>query len=212
MDPPLWAREQIPEYRMKTLDIPYQKKVHISANSRKSDAHTFLGFSRTSPWAISERVSINSMHYSEMPFDRLKLVIQNKRQGKLSQSVVLLCDSAWPHTVACTVQTLQQLHSEIPEHLSYDPDLDLPDCHSFWPLICALKCCHFATNHKLKETVHIWLVTQLKTFFSEGIERILHCWTKCVEKQGSVLKIIHFQVLYCYGNFNNYTEDTFWYT
>jgi hypothetical protein len=35
----------------------------------------------------------------------------------------------------------------------------------------------------VKEAVHAWLAAQLKTFFSEGIRKLVQQWTKCVEKQ-----------------------------
>jgi hypothetical protein len=42
-----------------------------------------------------------------------------------------------------------------------------------------------ASDHVLKEAVHMWLATWLKTFFSESIQKFVQCWTKqgdCVEK------------------------------
>jgi hypothetical protein len=37
------------EYGMETPNIPYQKEVQISANSRENDVYIFLIFSRTGP-------------------------------------------------------------------------------------------------------------------------------------------------------------------
>jgi hypothetical protein len=38
-----------------------------------------------------------------------------------------------------------------------------------------------------------------KTFFSEGIQKFVHCWTKCVEK-------LYLRIVYCYIiNFNSYS-------
>jgi len=34
----------------------------------------------------------------------------------------------------------------------------------------------------VKKAVHDWLAAQPKTFFSEGIQKLLECWNKCVAK------------------------------
>jgi hypothetical protein len=48
--------------------------------------------------------------------------------------------------------------------------------------------------------VHTWLAAHLKTFFSEGIPpKPVQLWTKCIEKQGTMLKndAILASVLFC---------------
>jgi len=34
----------------------------------------------------------------------------------------------------------------------------------------------------VKEAVHEWLAAQAKTFFSEGIHKLLEHWNKCIAK------------------------------
>jgi hypothetical protein len=36
----------------------------------------------------------------------------------------------------------------------------------------------------LREVVHKWLDDQPKTFFLEGIGKLVDRWTKCIEKEG----------------------------
>jgi hypothetical protein len=36
--------------------------------------------------------------------------------------------------------------------------------------------------------VHVRLVTQPKTFLSEGIQKLVSCWTKCVAKEGDYVE------------------------
>jgi hypothetical protein len=39
-------------------------------------------------------------------------------------------------------------------------------------------------DKEVQEAVHKWLRDQLKAFFSEGICKLVDCWTKCIEKEG----------------------------
>jgi hypothetical protein len=44
------------------------------------------------------------------------------------------------------------------------------------------------SDQEVKEAVHAWLTAQPKTFFSEGIRKLVQRWTKCVEKQGGYVE------------------------
>jgi hypothetical protein len=55
-------------------------------------------------------------------------------RGRLSQGVLLLHDSARPHSAARTKETLQELKYEALDHLTYSPDIAPPDFHLFGPL------------------------------------------------------------------------------
>jgi len=39
----------------------------------------------------------------------------------------------------------------------------------------------------VKEAVHEWLAAQPNTFFSEGIQKLLERWNKCIAKHGEKL-------------------------
>jgi len=47
-----------------------------------------------------------------------------------------------------------------------------------------LRCRRFTTVQQLHVTVHVWLVCQPKTFYSEAIREIVRWWTECIVKQG----------------------------
>jgi hypothetical protein len=136
------------------------QKVQISLNSKKSDTLTMLGFLRTKSWNIIRNGVWQTAHYSEMLHDKLKLVIQNKYQGQLSQGIMLLHDNTCPCTAAHTVQTLQQLHFEVLEHTLYSPDLVLSDCHLFGPLKNAFRSCHFSIC-----IIYTYLCVSVKTLY-----------------------------------------------
>jgi hypothetical protein len=81
-------------------------------------------------------------------------------------------------------EILRHLNFEVLKHPPYSSDLAPSDYHLFGPLKDALRGCHFASDQQVKEVVHAWLVTQSKTFFSEGTQKLVSGWTKCVAKEG----------------------------
>jgi hypothetical protein len=73
------------------------------------------------------------------------------------------------HTLAATIETIQETKFEFLPHPAYSPDLSLSDYHIFRPLSDAL-CKHQVSNREeVKDMVHIWLHVQPKTFFTGGI-------------------------------------------
>jgi hypothetical protein len=88
---------------------------------------------------------------------------------------VLLHDNACPHTAAHTVQTFQQLHFDVLEHPPYSPDFALSYHNLFGCVKNSLRGHHFGSSYELKEAVHTWLATQMKAFFSEGIQNLVQC-------------------------------------
>jgi len=60
-------------------------------------------------------------------------VIGKKRKGFLTKWVLLLHDNKHLHSVAPTVEEIQQLKFKIFPHLPYRPDLAPSDYHMFGP-------------------------------------------------------------------------------
>jgi hypothetical protein len=85
--------------------------------------------------------------------------------------VLLLHDSACPHTATHTVETLRQLNFEVLEHPLHSPGLAPSDYHLFGPLSHALKGRHFASDQVVKE---VWFMPglSLNQFFFEGMEKL----------------------------------------
>jgi hypothetical protein len=97
---------------------------------------------------------------------------------------VLLHDNARPHTA----ETLRKLKFDVMAHPPYSPELVPSDYHSFGPLKEALRGRRFTSDQEVKEAVHAWLAAQPKTFFSDGIRKLVQRWTKCGEKQGDYVE------------------------
>lgn len=77
---------------------------------------------------------------------------------------------------------------EVLEHAAYSPDLAPSDYHLFGPLKNALRDRRFSSDQQVKDAVHTWLAAQPKTFFSEGIGKLVQRWTKCIKKQGDYVE------------------------
>jgi hypothetical protein len=43
-------------------------------------------------------------------------------------------------------------------------------------------------NEEEIQVVHKWLCDQPKTFFMEGICKLVDCWTKCIKKEGNYVE------------------------
>ena len=56
----------------------------------------------------------------------------------------------------------------------------------------------FAQVLRMKEAVHAWLAAQPKTFFSEGIKKIVQRWKKCIEKQGDYVEKLRYYKFYIF--------------
>jgi hypothetical protein len=89
----------------------------------------------------------------------------------IAKCVAMLQDNFCLHTVTYTVEILCQLNFEVLKYPLYSSDLAPSDCQLFGSLKDSLRDDHFTSDQELKEVVYVWLVTQPKTFFSEGIKK-----------------------------------------
>ena len=72
-----------------------------------------------------------------------------------------------------TAELLWKLKFEVMAHPPYSPDLAPSDYHLFGPLKEALRDRLFTSDQEVKEAMHAWLAAQPKTFFSEGIRKLV---------------------------------------
>jgi histone-lysine N-methyltransferase SETMAR len=105
--------------------------------SRQVDFDHLLGFSRAYSCGL-RGTTVTSATYCDMLQGGLKPAIRSERRGRLSEGVLLLHDSAHPHTAARTLQTLRKLKWGVVEHSAHSPDLAPSDFHLFGPLKEAL--------------------------------------------------------------------------
>jgi histone-lysine N-methyltransferase SETMAR len=127
--------------------------------------------------------TVNSGRYSAMLKDKLKPAACSKRRGLLSKTVLLHHDNVRPHAAAATIEITQKLNFELLPHPPYSPDLAPNGYHLFGSLKKALWGRWFGSDEEVKQAVHTWLCDQPKTFFSDGIKKLVECCKKCVDKQ-----------------------------
>jgi histone-lysine N-methyltransferase SETMAR len=132
--------------------------------------------------------TVTNVRYSEMLVKELKPAMRSKRRGLLSKRVLLLHDSARPHTAAHTVDTLSALKFEVLKHPPYRPDLAPSDFHLFGPMKEHLRCRKFVDDNEVMGAVQSLLQATPKSFFLEGIRKLVDRWTKCVVKQGDYVE------------------------
>ena len=174
---------------METPRIPSEEEIQDSTFRGKGNANAFLGLKRTYTGILSGKGgrTINSARYSDLLANNLKPAVRTKRRGLLSMKVLMLHDNARPHMASHTVETSNHLGFEVLEHPAYSPDLTPSDYYLFGPLKNALQG-RFFTDKEVWEAVHKWLRDQTKTFFFEGIRKLVDRWTKCIEKEGDCVK------------------------
>ena len=166
---------------------PVKKKFKSQPSSRKVMLTIFWDSQGVILEYYLERgTTVNSVGYSEMLSTEMKPAIRTKRL--LSSSVLLLHDNARPHTAIHTLQTLVKLGFTVLERPAYSPDLAPSDYHLFGPLKDALRGRRFTSDEGVKEAVHEWLAAQPKTFFSEGILKLLERWNKFIAKHGEYIE------------------------
>jgi hypothetical protein len=93
-------------------------------------------------------------------------------KGRLSQTVILQHNNAWPHTASKTLETIQDLKFELLEHPPYSPDVTPSNFLMFGPLEDAIGGVRFSDYEEVKNAVHSWLCTQPRNFFFSGITNV----------------------------------------
>ena len=91
----------------------------------------------------------------------------------LSKGIILLQDNARPHVAQASKNQLQTFRWEIRA-----PTLQ------FGPLKKSLKGRSFASNEEVKDTVEEWFHTQPRSFFTDGIHRLVQQWDNCLNRYG----------------------------
>ena len=77
---------------------------------------------------------------------------------------------------------------QVLKHPAYSPDLAPSDYHLFAPLKDALQDRKLSSDEAVQKVVHEWLCDQPKTFFSDGIHKLVGCWNKCIKMGGNYVE------------------------
>uniref|UniRef100_A0A0N5B2N7 Histone-lysine N-methyltransferase SETMAR n=1 Tax=Strongyloides papillosus TaxID=174720 RepID=A0A0N5B2N7_STREA len=112
----------------------------------------------------------------------LKPVLVNKRVP------ILFHDNAKPHVSKTTVQKLKELKCETLPHPSYSPNLSPTYYHLFKALELHLRQKKFTKSDDLKNNVSEFLDSRDRSFFSNGINKLVSRWQQCADSNGTYFK------------------------
>jgi histone-lysine N-methyltransferase SETMAR len=101
----------------------------------------------------------------------LKPALCYKRRGRVSEGI-LLQNNVHLHTVARMLETSRKLKWEVMEHSAHSPDLAPSDFHLFGLLKEALGG-RLQCDEDVKNVVHQWIRAQPKTFYYDGIKKLV---------------------------------------
>jgi hypothetical protein len=73
-----------------------------------------------------------------------------------------------------SLKTIQKLKFELLPHPAYSPILTTYNYHISGLLKHVLHGCQFANNEEVKDMMHMWLRAQPKTFFTDGMRKLVN--------------------------------------
>jgi hypothetical protein len=91
----------------------------------------------------------------------------------LTNVVVMHHDNARSHTVVVIAEMVQKLKFELLPHPVYRQYLTPSDYHINGPIKNVLHGCQFVNSKMAKDMVHKWTCSQLETFFTDGIGKLM---------------------------------------
>uniref|UniRef100_A0A0N5BDA4 HTH_48 domain-containing protein n=1 Tax=Strongyloides papillosus TaxID=174720 RepID=A0A0N5BDA4_STREA len=101
---------------------------------------------------------------------------------------ILFHDNAKPHVLRITVQKLNELEYETLPHSPYSPDLSSTDYHLFKELELHLRQKKFSKSDDLKNDVLEFLDSRDRSFYSNGMNKLVSRWQQCVDCDGTYFK------------------------
>jgi len=104
---------------------------------------------------------------------------------------IYLCCDCWPsikNVSTVAMAKLPELKFELLRHPPYSSDLILCDFFLFPNLKIWLRGKKFSSNEEVIAAVDAYFEGLETSYFSEGIKKLEHRWTKCVELQGDYVK------------------------
>ena len=123
---------------------------------------------------LPKRSTITGVYYANL-LDQLRTAIHEKRQGKLSKSVLLQQDN---HTCKVAMDAVERNGYELIPHPAYSPDLAPSNFFLFPNLKKDIRGLHFRSDEEVVTAVEEWVNGKDPDFFSSGLMALEHCWSK----------------------------------
>uniref|UniRef100_A0A0K0FRE7 Histone-lysine N-methyltransferase SETMAR n=1 Tax=Strongyloides venezuelensis TaxID=75913 RepID=A0A0K0FRE7_STRVS len=124
-----------------------------------------------------------------LQFEKVYQKLSKKRPSFINRKgPILLHDNARPHVSKNTLQKLNELKFEILSHSPYSPDLAPTDFFFFKHLDLFLKEKVFKNDEGIKSAFDDFTASREFNFYSNGINKIVSRWERCVLFNDSYFK------------------------
>lgn len=102
--------------------------------------------------------------------------------------MLLLHDDAQSHTAHTKVAEIRDLHFECLPHPPYSTDLAVSDFHVFGALKEELLEASLGLMKKFKRQCMTGCASNIRFYFSRGIQALVKRWNKCIESNGDFVE------------------------
>jgi histone-lysine N-methyltransferase SETMAR len=134
---------------------------------------------------MAKGTTINSEAYVQT-IRKLKQRINRVRRDK--KPMILQHDNARPHTSVFTKAALDNFGFQVLAHPPYSPDLAPSDFWLFGTLKKYLRGIHFTCDDEIQAATIKWFREQPEKFYSDGIQKLVERWRRCVERLGDYVE------------------------
>jgi histone-lysine N-methyltransferase SETMAR len=135
---------------------------------------------------LEQGLTINAACYVEM-LKKLKSRIARVWPEK-EEHVLLQDNNTRPHTTLLTRECTAKFGWPVLPRPPYSLDLALSDFHLFGPMKDGLRGKQFPDTDTVIEAVKKWLSQNDSNFYGAGIQRLVECWRKCIERGGDFVE------------------------
>lgn len=180
------TKEQSKQWRFSTESAPKKAKTVLSAGKVMAtvfwDAHGIILVDY-----LEKGKTITGPYYA-MLLDRLDAAIKELRPHLQKKKILFHHDNAPAHSSAIATAKLVELRYEILPHPPYSPDLAPSDYFLFPNLKKWLAGQKFSSNSEVISATNAYFNDLDKSYFSQGIKKLEHRWTKCIDLQGDYVE------------------------
>ena len=136
---------------------------------------------------LAKKGTISGAYYVNL-LGYLRIVIREKRRGKLSKGILLQQDNARVHTCKIAMDAVERNGYKLIPHPAYSPDFAPSDYFLLPNLKKDIRGRHFRSNEEVVAAVEEWVREKDPGFFSSGLMALEHRWSKCIILEGNYIE------------------------
>jgi histone-lysine N-methyltransferase SETMAR len=180
------TKQQSKQWVSKGESAPKKAKVGLSANKVMAtvfwDARGIIHIDY-----LQKGRTINGEYYANL-LDRFDDDLKKNRPHLAKKKVLFHQDNARVHTCAVAMAKIHKLGYELLSHPPYSPDLAPSDYFLFPNLKKWLGGKRFDSNDDVISQTKAYFEDLDKSYFLEGIKKLVKRWTKCIELKGDYVE------------------------